>query len=70
MVWEKISPNQRNEPLDLRNYALAALNILNPSFDALEKRLKQKGNGSVSTSNSKSRRKKKRRGVVNKGVSV
>jgi len=39
-VWEKISSNARNEALDARNYALAAREILNPNYDALEQRLK------------------------------
>jgi len=39
-VWEKISTSARNEALDARNYALAAKEILNPNYDALEQRLK------------------------------
>jgi len=39
-VWEKISSSARNEALDVRNYALAAREILNPNYDALERRLK------------------------------
>ena len=35
--WEKIPGHERNEALDCRNYALAALDILNPDFDALER---------------------------------
>lgn len=33
--WEKIPGHERNEPLDCRNYAMAALKILNPDMDAL-----------------------------------
>lgn len=40
LVWEKIPGHTRNEPLDLRNYNLAALKILNPDMDAVERRLK------------------------------
>ena len=36
-VWESIAPDKRNEPLDLRVYNLAALHLLKPNFDALEK---------------------------------
>jgi len=36
-VWTKIVT--RNEPWDLRNYASAALEILNPNFDAVEQSL-------------------------------
>ena len=38
--WVKIPGHERNEPLDIRNYANAALKALNPDFDALERRLK------------------------------
>lgn len=40
--WEKIPGHERNEPLDCRNYALAACKSLAPDFDALELRLKNK----------------------------
>jgi phage terminase large subunit GpA-like protein len=43
-VWENISKDKRNEPLDLRVYNLAALRLLKPDFDALEKRLKEVSN--------------------------
>ncbi|MFM1655640.1 phage terminase large subunit family protein [Brevibacillus sp. B_LB10_24] len=39
-TWEKISTSARNEALDARNYAMAAREILNPNYDALERRLK------------------------------
>lgn len=35
IVWEKI--RQRNEPLDVRNYATAAIKQINPNFEKLEK---------------------------------
>jgi len=37
-VWEKIPGHERNEPLDCRNYALAALTALAPDLDALHRR--------------------------------
>lgn len=40
-VWEKIPGHERNEPLDIRNYANAAIKALAPDFDALDKRLKE-----------------------------
>lgn len=40
LVWEKISSSARNEALDARNYALAAMELLKPNYDALERRLK------------------------------
>ena len=58
-VWEKIPGHERNEPLDLRDYNLAALRVLDPDMDAVERRLKglteQKPARTVS---------QKRRGVV------
>lgn len=36
MVWEKVNDGARNEPLDARNYAQAALQLINPDFDKLE----------------------------------
>lgn len=37
-VWKKRFANARNEPLDCRVYAMGALAILNPNWDALAKR--------------------------------
>lgn len=37
-VWEKIPGHERNEPLDCRNYALAAFTALSPDLDALHRR--------------------------------
>jgi len=41
LVWEKISSSARNEALDVRDYALAAMELLKPNYDALERRLKE-----------------------------
>ncbi|NRS50981.1 phage terminase large subunit family protein [Brevibacillus sp. HB2.2] len=41
MVWENVAKDKRNEPLDLRVYGLAALRLLKPDFEALEKRLRE-----------------------------
>lgn len=38
--WEKIPGHNRNEALDCRNYANAAFRVLNPNFDAIERKLK------------------------------
>lgn len=35
---EKVTENARNEPWDIRNYNQAALEILNPNLDAMERR--------------------------------
>lgn len=64
--WIKKS-NVRNEPLDLRNYATAALEILNPNLEALKEAQKT---GKIYNQNSKmtgAPRPKKRR-VISKGV--
>lgn len=39
-VWEKIPGHERNEPLDCRNYAMAAFVALSPDMDALLRRIK------------------------------
>lgn len=39
-AWVKLPGHNRNEALDCRNYAMAALKILNPDMDAVERRLK------------------------------
>jgi phage terminase large subunit GpA-like protein len=37
-VYEKVGPNVRNEALDIRCYATAAREILNPNYEAIAKR--------------------------------
>jgi phage terminase large subunit GpA-like protein len=69
LIWEKIG--QRNEPFDLRNYAYAALKILNPSYDRLEKRFKNAENvdkSSEKSNNSDKKLAKIKRGVIKKGI--
>ena len=39
-VWKVLKGHERNEPLDCRNYAVAALRVLDPDMDAVERRLK------------------------------
>lgn len=68
MVWEKVKEHQRNEPLDVRNYAQAALELIKPNFEVLEKRLKNRENGSSSVKNTAPNRPKKRYGVVKNSV--
>lgn len=48
LMWEKIEGHDRNEPLDCRNYALAAAHFLQPDFFALEQRLIDSRNGKKS----------------------
>jgi phage terminase large subunit GpA-like protein len=61
--WVKRSSNIRNEPLDLRNYSLAALRILNPDLEYL-----QKNNLTGAVYNQTVKRKKRRRKVISKGL--
>ena len=62
-VWEKIMGHERNEALDCRNYALAALRILDPDMDAVERRLKGLGS---KPHEQQAAAPQKRRGVVKK----
>lgn len=38
--WQKLPGHERNEPLDLRNYANAGYKMIDPDLDAVERRLK------------------------------
>lgn len=65
--WVKRS-GTRNEPLDLRNYATAALEILNPNFEVLE-RQNRNGNMYIQTANdSHINGTIKKRRVISKGL--
>lgn len=59
----KVKSGVRNEPLDLRNYATAAFEILNPNLELLKE---QNKNGNIFVQNSKVVKKKRR--VVSKGI--
>ena len=59
----KVKSGIRNEPLDLRNYATAALEILNPNFELLRE---QNKNGNTFIQTNKIVKKKRR--VISKGV--
>lgn len=61
--WVKKSSSIRNEPMDLRNYANAAFEILNPDLDTMAAR---NINGNVFTQGKKTVKKKKR--IVSKGI--
>ena len=60
--WKKIV--ERNEPLDCRNYANAAMEILNPNFEWLAEQ-EQRGNVYNQAAQGV---KKKRRAVISKGI--
>jgi phage terminase large subunit GpA-like protein len=70
MVWEKINGIKRNEPFDLRNYAQAALYILKPNFETLEKRLKNIKIPEEKEAVKQPKPPPRRRGVVNKGIQI
>lgn len=57
--WEKLPGHERNEPLDMRNYANAALRILNPNLENIEKMLKNT-NEEIEVTKKKTKRKTKK----------
>lgn len=58
----KVKKGVRNEPLDCRNYATAAMEILNPNFNLLEKAVRD----GIAVYNQKPKRRKY--GTVSKGI--
>lgn len=71
LLWEKIgSSGKRNEPLDLRNYAQAAFEILNPNLEAIEKRLKSALESGQDTLKLQQKKAKKQYGLVKKGIEI
>lgn len=66
IVWVK-KAGIRNEPLDLRNYAYAAVEILGPNWNSLESKI---ANGINYMKKSTTHVKKRRSGVASKGVEV
>ena len=67
-VWENIAKDKRNEPLDLRVYNLAALRLLKPNFEALEKRLKEVATGIKTTPKPINNASKKQYGCVKRAA--
>lgn len=65
LTWEKIPGHERNEALDCRNYALAALRIIDPDFFAVERRLKD-----AKSEPMEAKQKARRRGVVKRQASA
>lgn len=51
-VWTKIQGHERNEPLDCRNYALAAFKVLPVDLDAVDRKLKLARGRYISTEDS------------------
>lgn len=62
-VWEKLPGHERNEALDCRNYAQAALRVLDPDMDAVERRLKN-SDGADKTAQPERRRGAQRNTIV------
>ena len=62
--WVKKYEGIRNEPFDIRNYATAALEILNPNLDMLYRRLNEEGVKTTASPPPKKTRK------ISKGISV
>lgn len=67
-TWEKVSEHARNEAFDTRNYAQAALELIKPDFDLLEKRLKELPPGNESNPFLQKKQPQKRYGVIKKGL--
>lgn len=68
--WQKINESVRNEPLDMRNYALAALKLLNVDFEMLEKKHNEVNDRGKTNINKQQNTPKKRTGCMNKGVEL
>lgn len=66
LVWVKKS-GVRNEPLDTRNYATAAVELLRPNWDVLERKINMGINYMKKSEKTASKRKS---GVINRGISV
>ena len=61
--WVKRSSGARNEPFDIRNYATAAIEILNPNFDMVAKRLNDATDKETNTTQPPKAKKRQNRGV-------
>lgn len=64
-VWKVLKGHERNEPLDIRNYASAALRVLDPDMDAVEAKLRNAG-AAAKKSAASAQQNRKKRGVVRK----
>lgn len=63
-VWQKIPGHERNEPLDCRDYALAAFKVAPVDLDAVDRRLKAAQGKHSSSTDEPPRQPPKRRGPV------
>lgn len=64
-AWVKLPGHERNEALDCRNYALAALRVLDPDMDAVERRLRGGDNADAKPQAAQKRRQKVKRMTSN-----
>lgn len=67
-VWKKLPGHERNEPLDIRNYAYAALNSLDPDMDAVAARLREAKTGTKPAASNNTQEERKPRKKVNRSV--
>jgi len=67
--WEKRTSGARNEPFDLRNYANAAFEILNPPLEAIKKIQETKKQEQKSVKK-EAKATRKRAGLIHKGVEI
>ena len=58
-AWVKLPGHERNEALDCRNYAMAALRVLDPDMDKVAARLRQKADSKASIQEPQPKRRKK-----------
>lgn len=67
-IWKKLPGHERNEPLDIRNYAYAALNSLDPDMDAVAARLREAKTGAKPAASVNTQAERKPRKKVNRSV--
>ncbi len=67
LIWVKKSNSVRNEPLDIRNYATAALELLRPNWDFFEQKISAGINYMKKNVNTAVKRKP---GVMKKGIEI
>lgn len=61
--WVKKYEGIRNEPFDIRNYATAALEILNPNLDQLHRRFNEDGERPSANTTTQKRKRKGTKGI-------
>lgn len=69
IYWEKRTAGARNEPFDLRVYATAALEILNPPLEMIKQHFEEQKN-SKKTKKIEVKTPKRKAGVIHRGIEV